>query len=195
MKTFLIFAAIVVVILGLWLTIRPRSQPAQTYNQPLDPKKNPADVGRALRMMMLTAPPAKTGQKPSKEFPRICGILMDWPIGDQTATIFSSSIGDASLYTTSTFGVIGGIGHETVRTAAINFVRSADRFFEASAPTNDYPYPSADHVRFYFLTFDGVRVIDTDLASIEKGTSKYAELFGLGQAVMTELRLIAPLGK
>jgi hypothetical protein len=140
--------------------------------------------------MMLTTPPSKTGDKPTKDFPRIYGILMDWPIGDQTATVFSTSTGAASLYTTYTFGVIGGEGHETVRAAAMRFVRAADPFYDAAKPTTEYPYPAADRVRFYFLTFDGVRVIDADLASITNRTSKYSELFGLGQAVLTELRLV-----
>ena len=157
---------------------------------PADSKKNPADAGRDLRMMMLTTPPEKTGVKPTKEFPRIYGILMDWPIGEQTATVFSTSTGAASLYTTSAFGIIGGEGHETVRNAAMSFVRTADRFFDTSTPTTEYPYPTGDHVCFYFLTFGGVRVIEADLASINSRKSKYSELFGLGQAVLTELRLV-----
>jgi hypothetical protein len=140
--------------------------------------------------MMLTTPPARTGEKPTKEFPRVYGILMDWPVGEQTATIFSSSSGAASLYTTSTFGIIGGEGHESVRIAAIDFVRGADRLFDSAIPTAEYPYPKAGQVRFYLLTFHGVRVLDTDLASIANHTSKYAELFDLGQAVLTELRLV-----
>jgi hypothetical protein len=159
--------------------------------QPPEPKKNPADAGRALRHMMLTTPPEKTGDNPTKDFPRVYGILMDWPVGDDvTATIFSTSTGAASLYTTSTFGVIGGEGHETVRAAAIRFTRAADRLYDAATPATEFPYPAADRVRFYLLTFDGVRVLDTDLASIEGRTSTYAEFFGLGQAVLTELRLV-----
>ena len=68
--------------------------------------------------MMLTTSPQEIGVKPTKEFRRVYGILMDWPIGEQIATVFSSSTGAASLYTTSTFGIIGGEGHETVRAAA-----------------------------------------------------------------------------
>jgi hypothetical protein len=162
----------------------------RSKTEPANPKMDPADAGRVLRSMMLTTPPEGSGVKPTNEFPRIYGILMDWPIDEITVTIFSTSIGAASLYTTSTFGVIGGEEHPAVRTAAISFVRAADRFFDASTPTTEYPYPAAGRVRFYFLTFGDVRVIDTDLASIENRTSKYAELFGLGQAVMTELRLI-----
>ena len=156
--------------------------------QPPAAKRNSADAGGDLRMMMLTTSPEKMGEKPTKDFPRIYAVLMDWPLGEQTATVFSTSTGAASLYTTSTFGIIGGEGHEKVRTAAMNFVHAADRFLDASTPTTEYPYPTAGHVRFYFLTFEGVRVIETDLASITSGTNKYGELFGLGQAVLTELR-------
>ena len=162
----------------------------RSKSQPSDRDRDPANTGRALRTMMLTTPPEKIGVEPTNEFPRIYGILMDWPIDEMIATIFSTSTGTASLYTTSTFGVIGGEEHEAVRSAAITFVRAADRFFDASKATAEYPYPTPDRVRFYFLTFGGVRVIDTDLASIENRTSNYAELFGFGQAVMTELRLI-----
>ena len=148
----------------------------------------PEGAGRALRQMLLTTPPEETGDKPTKEFPRVYGILMDWSIGEHKATVFSSSAGAASLYTTSTFGIIGGEGHASVRTAAMNFVRAADRYFEAATPATDQAYPAGDRVRFHFLTFDGVRVIDTEPITVP--TSKYGELFGLGQAVLTELRLV-----
>ncbi|MGB8169725.1 MAG: hypothetical protein WCF18_19645 [Chthoniobacteraceae bacterium] len=185
-----IIVALVLAALGSWLAIRARAQSPQPHDQSTGSTKSAADAGRSLRLMMLTTPAAKTGEKPTKEFPRIYGILMDWPIGEQIATVLSTSTGAASLYTTSTFGIIGGEGHEAVRTAAMSFVRAADRFFDASTPASEYPYPTAERVRFYFLTFDGVRVIDTDLASIGNGTSKYAALFGLGQEVLSQLRLI-----
>jgi hypothetical protein len=141
--------------------------------------------------MMLTTPPKDIGARPTKEFPRIYAVLIDWPLREELiATVFSSSSGAASLYTTSTFGIIGGEGHATVRAAAKALVRASDRYFTAASPTTEFPYPREGHVRFYFLTFDGVRVIDTDMATITNGTSKYAALFELGQAVLTELRLV-----
>jgi hypothetical protein len=160
-------------------------------DQPAQPARSKADVGRGLRQMMLTTPPERTGQHPTTDFPRVYGVLMDWPIGDDIATVFSSSMGTASLYTTSTFGIIGGEGHEPVRAAAIAFVRAADRLFDTSTLTTEYPYPADDRVRFYLLTFHGVRVVETDLASLENGTGAYAEYFNLGQAVLTQLRLVA----
>src|SRR5947208_16778437 len=101
-------------------------------------------------------------------------------MGKQTATVFSSSTGAASLYTTSTFGIIGGEGHETVRTAAIRFIRAADRLFDSATPTTEYPYPAADRVRFYLLTFEGVRVLRTDFASFESRVSQYGAFCVLG---------------
>jgi len=159
--------------------------------QPQEPKKNPAEAGRELRRMMLTAPPGKIGAAPSKDFPRVYRILMDWPMDGETITVFSTSTGSASLYTTFSFGIIGGEFHDAVERAAKTFVRAADSHFDAAKPTTDYPYPAPDRVRFYLLTFEGVRGIDTDLASVTNGTGKYAELFMLGQTVLTELRLIS----
>jgi hypothetical protein len=153
-------------------------------------EKSQENIGRELRLMMLTTRPSKTGEKPTPEFPRIYGVLMDWPIGNQQiATVLSTSQGTASLYTTSTFGIIGGEGHEAVRNAAKEFVRAADRFFDSSTLTTEHPYPASDRVRFSFLTFGGVRVIDTELAAINQRTSQFTELFALGQNVLTQLRL------
>lgn len=152
--------------------------------------KDPANAGRGLRQMMLSTSAAEFGARPTDDFPRVYGVLMDWPIGENVATVFSSSTGAASLYTTSTFGIIGGEGHATVRTTAITFVKAADRLYDSATPTTLYPYPAADRVRFYLLTFEGVRVVETDFASITSRTNKYVEYFDLGQAVLTELRLV-----
>ena len=190
-----IFAIIVLTVIISWCVVRAHAQTPQIATNSNPAKKNPVDAGRELRKMMLTTPPNKIGVAPTKEFPRVYGILMDWPIGDQIATIFSASDGAASLYSTSTFGVIGGEAHEAVRIAAKAFVRTADIFYDAAAPTTDYPYPVSDHVRFYLLTFQGVRVIDTDITAVTDRTGKYAQLFGVGQAVMTELRLATEKSK
>ena len=115
---------------------------------------------------------------------------MDWPIDEETSTVFAASTGAASLYTTSTFGIIGGEGHESVRVAAMRFVRAADRLFESATATTTYPYPARDRVKFYLLTFEGVRVVDTALASLLNDTSQYVQFFNLGQAVLTELRRV-----
>lgn len=149
------------------------------------------NAGRGLRQMMLTMPPAEAGISPTLKFPRVYGVIMDVPIGGKhTASVFANALGDASLYTTGTFGVIGGGSHEAVRKAALAFVEAADRFYDTATPARSFPYPAADKVRFYLLTFQGVRVLEADLEAIRRGTSKSLSLFNLGNAVITELRVV-----
>src|SRR5438034_6392951 len=137
-----------------------------------EPKKPADDAGRDLRKMFLTMPAEKAGIQRSTEFPRVWGVAMDWPIGQQIATLVALADGSASLYTTGTFGIIGGIGHETVRAAAKKLVKEADRYYDDSTPTQDFSYPSLDHVRFFLVTFHGVRLIETDLATVTERRGK-----------------------
>jgi hypothetical protein len=131
-----------------------------TVSQTNEPsKKNSADAMRELRLKMLTTSPAELSQKPTAEYPHVCRVLMDWPIDTGTVSVVSLSTGDASIYTTGTFGVIGGIGHETVRSAAKNFVKIAGKYYDEATPTKDYAYPKPGRVRFYLVCYDENRVM------------------------------------
>lgn len=162
-------------------------------NQP--PKMSPAEMMRAMRLKQLTMLPSEFGEKPTAEFPHVCGVLMDWPIDANTVTftvtVVARDTGDASIYTTGTFGVIGGIGHENVRNVAKSCVKVANKHFEDASPTKDYPYPKTGRVRFYLVGYDGVRVIERDLGPLRKGNDKCSDLYEAAQRVVTELRLIA----
>ena len=107
-----------------------------------EPKKDPKDAGRDLRKMFLTTSAGEVGIQSSQEYPRVWGVAMDWPIGQQIATVISLSDGSASVYTTGTFGIIGGIGHENVRSAAKKVVKEAERFYYAANVTHDFSYPA-----------------------------------------------------
>ncbi len=156
-----------------------------------EPDDKAEGAGRSLRQMMFEMKPAELGARPSEEFPRVYGILMDLPIAEHTATVFSSSTGAASLYTTSAFGIIGGEGHESVRAASIRFVRAADALFDAAKPVSQYPYPDGNRVRFHLLTYDGVRMLEANLETIETEKGSASDVFFLGNAVLTELRRVS----
>jgi hypothetical protein len=161
--------------------------PAQVPDTPAS-DDNPM-VG--LRTMMLTTPASKLGIKPDKEYPKVYGVLIDWPLGEHTATIVSMSDGNASLYTTSTFGILGGINHESVRNAATALVKAAQAYYEQGTPTKEYPYPPSDRIRFYLLGYEGVRVIDGEAAELENGAGKLINLWAACQNVVSELRQIS----
>ena len=117
---------------------------------------------------------------------------MDWPLGPQVITVLSSSTGDASLYTTATFGIIGGIGHDRVRQAATAFVACAQHFLSITSPTTSFPYPSDQSLLFYMVTPSGVRSVSFPMSAIEQADSPARALYAYGQQVVEELRLISP---
>jgi hypothetical protein len=82
-----------------------------------------------------------------------------------------------------------GFAHERVQAAAIRLVEAGDALRKNAMPTTDYSYPKPNKIRFYTVTYDGVRVIEADRASVEGGSDKTSELFARAQDVVTELRL------
>ena len=149
-----------------------------------------AQAMRDLRIAFLSSSAASHGFKPTKEYPRVFGVVMDWHVDDTTATIVSTLNGSASLYTTATFGIIGGETHESVRLAAQRFVKNAETYHDQAVPTSSYPYPATGKVRFYLRTFQDVRVIEADRDSVYSSSGRYSGLFRAGQAVLTELRKV-----
>jgi hypothetical protein len=155
-----------------------------------EPPKTAAELMREMRLKQLSMSPREFGEKPTGEFPHVCAVLMDWPIEGATVTAVARTTGDASVYTTGTFGVFGGIGHESVRSAAKSCVKVANKHFRGATPTKEYPYPKAGRVRFYLVGYDGVRFIDADLELVRTGKDKRSDLYEAAQKVVTELRLI-----
>jgi hypothetical protein len=152
---------------------------------------DPIAAMREMRLLMLTSPASDFEIEKSREFPSVYGVVMDFPIDDFIATIVALCDGNASLYTTAGFGVMGGFAYESVRAAATRFVDAANHAWVDSTPTSEFSYPDPERIRFYYLTFSGVRMIETDFASTESGENYCSPLFELGQEVFTQLRLTA----
>jgi hypothetical protein len=168
-------------------TARNSSPPPQS-----DAAKKGAEMMGRLREMMLATPAEKLGIQRSDDFPRTYGALMDWPLGDGSiVSVAGLCDGNASLYTTSTFGVVGGVGHESVRKAAASFVKVADKFYADSVPTTDHGFPTGNRVKFFLVTFDSVRVIEENFDLVACGKSRFSELFNEAQRLITALRLVA----
>ena len=155
--------------------------------QPQAPAKSPAEMMKELRLQWLTKRPPTASDDKKDE---IAAVIMDWPLDEATVTVLASSGGDASIYTTGTFGVMGGIGHEKVRRAAIAFVECARKHRALASPTTDFSYPDREAVRFFFVSIDGVKSVSFSAVQVEKtGTDAY-DLYSQGQMVLTELRQI-----
>jgi hypothetical protein len=145
---------------------------------------------QAMRRRMLESPAAEFGIEPSADYADVYGLLMEWPIDEHTASVVALCDGNASLYTTSTFGVIGGFGHETVRTVACALVRAAAQHVSAARPTSGFALPSAGRVQYLLLTFKGVKIIEAELDQVLGGNHALSTLFFRGQDLLTQLRLV-----
>ena len=147
------------------------------------------NVMKELRLGVLCDVPAGAGTGEANE-PLV--VVMDIGFPNATASVFAALTGDASLYISSGGGIIGGIGHENVRRAAIAFVRESAGYLNQMASTSDFPYPPPAHVRFYVRTREAVYVTERREQDLGEKRDALWPLFYAGQNVLTELRTVAP---
>jgi len=139
--------------------------------------------------------PATLGFKKDSAFPHVYGALMELKVNDVAITIVSLRDGATSLYTTSTFGVLGAGDHKKVRDATFKFLKIAEKRWEFAKPTKDFSYPSKDQVRFFLLGYDGVRTLETTTHVFEAPLVRESILANTGSDVLTQIRLVSGVGK
>jgi hypothetical protein len=154
-------------------------------------EKGLAEIMRQMRLKMLNAAPSDFNQAQTQEFPHVWGLVMDWPLPAGIMTLVCFTTGDASIYTTTSFGVLGGIAHQKVRNAVENCIKVAQSYYEDATPTQEYPYPTNNQVNFYLVCYNEVRMIVADLKAVSQTEDKCSGLYAVAQKVITEIRLIA----
>ena len=145
-----------------------------------------------LRTQAITTTPEQLQMQLSDE-KELYGIVMDWNMGKAIVTVTSFKTGDASIYMSTGQAFIGGFAHETVSTAAKQFVMMGNKYFSRAIKTEQFDPTLEKKVDFYFLTKSGIYYLDDDLYLIENGNSELVELFSAGNQVITEYRLITNL--
>lgn len=143
---------------------------------------------KGLRNMAFTTTPEQLGLSLLTDKTVVYGVVMDWGIGDAIATIVSFQTGDASLYLSSGGGVIGGVQHQNVNSAAKQFVTIAQTFLSKTIKTEATPLPTTDEVNFYLLTNKGIFLGQETMKNFENNSSFWLKLFEEGNNVLTELR-------
>ncbi len=121
------------------------------------------------------------------------GVLMEQDQAGRTATLMSFETGDASLYFSTGRGMIGGgVGHESIATAAKTFVQTASSVLDLMRPTTSFPRPSGDAVFFYVLTSAVVYFARAKRYDLDNPKHPLRALFEAGHGVMTEYRKLSP---
>jgi hypothetical protein len=116
------------------------------------------------------------------------GAVMELNMDNGIVTLTSFLSGDASLYSTTGAGIIGGIKYEAISSSARNFVEVAARFTSGMSSTNTFPYPATGMVRFYVLTPATKLTCEEWNDDLEKDNSEFSELFHAAHSVITAFR-------
>lgn len=161
-----------------------------TPRKTVDPNNNPY---QDLRNLAFGATIEQIGVELPVDQAKIYGIIMDWDLGEGTATLVAFLSGDASLYLSSGGGVIGGRGHENVKQAATAFINKAENYLNKTVKTDSTPLPGKDGVKFYFLTNKGKFVGEEEVRNFDNNSSLWLDLFEEGNKLITEIRMVSDM--
>ena len=184
----IIFGLVIAGGLIYYLTTRNTSEATdnQSTQRTMKPEDNPY---LGLRGQIFESTPEQIGLT-STEDEKAYAVVMDVSLGqDGTMTLVSIIDGNASIYLSSGGGVIGGVAHESVRKAAIDFVNAGEKYISKMVSVDTFPLPKMDNARFYVLTNKGKYSIEEEMDKIENGKSNLESFFYSGDKVITELRL------
>lgn len=154
-------------------------------------KQDPAEVAAGLRENVFSVKPEEIGLVRSPAA-RVWGLVLETGYDEGAATLIAFRDGTTSLYFSSGGGVIGAGEHDTVRTASLEWLDSADAFLAHFVPTSQHPLPGRGRVRFYARTFDGLLFAEANEDDLGEERHPLSPLFYGGHRVITRLREAAP---
>jgi hypothetical protein len=156
---------------------------------PVPTDTSPRGVFSGLRNQALTLD-KDILNLPEDARPFVWGVLMETDYTGVTATLFTLVDGTTSLYLSNGGGMLGGQGHEPIRRASAAFIELANKYRQYLAPCDSYPVPTDEGTLFYFLTDSGVMRLDAPVTDPSHEENIPLLLFGAGQDILTELRLV-----
>jgi hypothetical protein len=119
----------------------------------------------------------------------VFAVLMDWHVGNGTATVLAAADGTSSIYLSSGGGFLGGgQRYPKMREAAqqaVQLATSSQSRFEATETT---PLPPSGEVYFYISTSSGVRRAIGRDADMRSGTDPLLALGNTMQQIVTIYR-------
>ncbi len=170
---------------------KEKTQINDTINQEDNARKSKLDYNPYFRLrnqaLNVTSDKLKLELQNENE---VYGMIMDWNMGEVIASVVSFKTGEASVYLSTGQAFIGGYSHETIITAANNFVAVGQEYLNKATKTVRTEPAIDNKVVFYFLTKSGKYYIEDDFDNIENGTSSLENLFEAGNLVITEYRMM-----
>jgi hypothetical protein len=120
-------------------------------------------------------------------------VLMDWNVGNGTATVLAAADGTASIYLSSGGGHLGGgQKYPAIRGAALQAIRLATDLISQFKTTETFNLPVAGEVFFYLTTSKDVRLAIAKEADLQTEKEPLAALGAIMQEIITQYRLNVP---
>ena len=193
------YLALFIILIGLlifYLKGRQNKPAAHAYKHSQDTTnvehhQTEDNAYQGLRDMAFTTTPEQLDLKEPDDKTIVYGIIMDIGMDGGVATIVSYQTGDASLYTSTGGGIIGGGKHENVSKAAKQFIGLAQAYLDKATKTKMTTLPGKDVVKFYLLTNHGIYIGEGEIQQFDDNSSNWTPMFNEGNKVITELRQIS----
>jgi hypothetical protein len=156
--------------------------------------QRPADVVAAvdrylaLREVAFSTRPEDVEVKVTPGLEQVYGVIVEFQTDGALVTAVGFVSGDASVYSSTGGGKIGGRREPLVAAAAQSLVARAQVQLSDLPGVKDYPTPTPGRVRVYALTTTGVRSAEEDRADIEDPADRLASLFAGAQKIVSEFR-------
>ncbi len=121
---------------------------------------------------------------------QVYAVLMDWHVGNGTASVLAAADGTASVYLSSGGGYIGGgQRYPAIRDAALHAVGIAAQLLPQMKKTESTALPPEDSVSFFVTTGDGLHLGMVREEDLAQGTDPLGPLGGAMQAIISQYRL------
>lgn len=144
-----------------------------------------------MRNMAFSVTPQQLGITIADDKTTVYGVIMDWGMDANTATLVAYQTGDASIYLSSGGGTIGGGQHASVSKVAKQYISQAQSFMAHAAKTDNTQLPADNEVIFYLLTNNGIYTGRDNINNFENASSAWLPMFTNANDVITALRQVS----
>jgi hypothetical protein len=158
-------------------------------------KDEPGNPLWELREALFGLDPATLGLQPTPELPHVWGLIMERGHAAGPITLVVVGDGTTSLYLPTGSGVLGAGEQRTVRAASRAFLETAEAVFDVFALESDHGFPEPGEFTVHALCHGGARMVTTQEQPVMQGVGPLSALFYAGDAVLTQIRLVAQAGE
>jgi hypothetical protein len=99
--------------------------------------------------------------------------------------------GTTSLYLPTGGGVLGAGEQRTVRAASRAYIETAEAVFDIFSRASDHGFPAPGEFTVHALCYQGARMVTAAEPAVMRGVGPLSALFFAGDAVLTQIRLVA----